>query len=271
MKIYNTELTLALWVGTFHKIVWNRKRNSMKKSLIIFALIAVLISACSASAPATAPARTQVVEPTATAIPPTATAIPSPLPPSATPAPTATATPAVSLFPDVTFSANTVCRMGPDKNYYSVITYSAGKTTQVQGRSDDGNWLNVMTQAPNKPFTCWVPVESVKGVANAPDLRVVTAAPLPTGATRAIARQRPICGVNKSNGAVVIDWTPYAEGTGFIIYRNGKNLTTVYDHEYIDHDTPGSKKAYTLTYDIQAFNAVGLAKVSASVSVTICG
>ena len=244
----------------------------MKKSLIIFALIAVLISACSAGAPATAPAQVpQVVESTATAIPPTATAIPTALPPSATPVPTATATPAVSLFPEVTFSASTVCRMGPDKNYYPVITYSAGKTTQVQGRSDDGNWLNVMTQAPNKPLTCWVPVESVKGVADVPDLRVVTAAPLPTGASLAIARQRPICGVNKNNGAVVIDWTPYADGTGFIIYRNGKNLTTVYDHEYIDHDTPGAKKAYTLIYDIQAFNAVGLSKVSASVSVTICG
>ena len=161
--------------------------------------------------------------------------------------------------------------MGPDKNYYAVITYQAGKTAQVQGRSDDSQWLNVLAQTPNKNYTCWVPVESVKQIDNIPALRVVTAAPLPTGATVAIARARPICGVNKNNGAVVIDWTPYADGTGFIIYRNGKNITTVYGHEYIDHDTPGSKTAYTLNYVIQAYNAVGLSKVTAGVSVTICG
>ena len=247
----------------------------MKKSMIIFALITLLISAGCASAGATSSAPTQALVPqvvaaTATAIP-TATAVPTALPPSATPVPAATATSAVVMFPDVTFAASTVCRMGPDKNYYPVITYAAGKTTQVQGRSDDSKWLNVMTQAPNKPFTCWVAVESVKVINDIPDLRLVVAAPLPTGASVAIARQRPICGVNKPLGAVVIDWTPYADGTGFIIYRNGKNVTTVYDHEYIDHDTPASKSAYTLTYVIQAFNAVGLSKVSAGVTVTICG
>ena len=101
-------------------------------------------------------------------------------------------------------------------------------------------------------------------------MRVVPTAPLPTGPSSAVVRQRPYCGVNKDNGSVVIDWSPYAEGTGFIIYRNGKNITTVYGGEYIDHNTPASKTAYTLEYTIQAFSSVGLSKVSASVSIKIC-
>ena len=242
----------------------------MKKSIIIFALIAILISACASNATPT-PTQAevpQVVEATATALPPTATA--SPVPPSATPAPTLTSTPAVTLFPTVTLSANTACRMGPDLNYYRVTNFTSGMTTQVQGRSDDSKWLNVLTQTKNKSFTCWIPLESVKAFEGAADLRVVPAAPLPTGAMAASARKRSICGVNKDNGSVVINWTPYGEGMGFIIYRNGKNVTTVYGGEYIDHDTPASKSAYVLTYTIQAFNSVGLSKVSASVSVPIC-
>ena len=244
----------------------------MKKSIIIFALISILVSACSSPTPTpepTAPQASPVVEATATEIPPTATA--SPVPPIPTIAPTATATQTTTLFPTVTTSENVTCRQGPDINYYKVVSFSAGQSSQVQGRNEDGKWLNVLTQAPNKSYTCWVPTASVKSFDGAADLQVVVGAPLPTGSTYATAyADHNACGVNRRNGSVVVDWSPVAEGTGFFVIRNGTNIATVYGGEYIDHDTPGSKTPYVFTYVIQAFNSVGLAKVTAIASVTLC-
>jgi hypothetical protein len=245
----------------------------MKKIIVFLALISLLVSACSANTPVptSAPVLPQAAPTkmaTATALPPTASA--SPLPPSATPEPTLTPTTAPNLFPEVTLSENVVCRKGPDVNYYRVVNYSVGQATEVQGRSADSQWVEVITNAPNKNYTCWLPVTSVKGIPSVADLDVPDVASLPTGARVVTAVRKSVCGVNKANGAVVIDWSPIAEGTGFTVIRNGRNIAQVYGGEYIDHDTPGSKTAYVYTYTIQAFNSVGISKVNASVSVTLC-
>ena len=249
-------------------------RNRMKKTIIIFALIAILISACSSGASSSTPALTrvpQVVEATATASLPTATAIvtATPQPTSSAPVPTATATPEVMYYPTVTFSADVACFMGPDKNYYRVANFSIGQSTQVQGHSDDAKWLNVLTVPPSKLFTCWVPLSSVEHFASANALQVVKAVPLPTGATLVVAREKKVCGVDKDNG-VVLDWTPAADATGFIIYRNGEIVSTVYGGEYTDHKTPVSQYPYLLTYTIQAINSVGISNFTAVTSVSIC-
>jgi hypothetical protein len=245
----------------------------MKKFIILLALTSLLVSACSANTPT--PTSAPVLPPVAptkmatpTAQPPTATA--SPVPPSATPEPTLPHTTAPNLFHAVTISENVACRKGPDLNYYRVINYSTGQATQVQGRSADSQWVEVVTNAPNKNYTCWVPVKSVKGIPSVADLDVVEVATLPNGARVVSAVKKSVCGVNKANGAVVIDWSPVAEGTGFTVIRNGRNIAQVYGGEYIDHDTPSSKTAYIYTYTIQAFNSVGISKVNASVSVTLC-
>lgn len=241
----------------------------MKNSIIILALIAIFVSACSPKSPAAIPVTPQasaVVMATATALSPTATA--SPVPPSETPAPTLTSTPPVTLFPTVTFSEKAICRLGPDLNYYPVVTYSAGQTSQVQSRSEDGAWLIVMTQVPNLSSICWIPTASVENFGEVNNLLVSIAPPLPVGPSRATS-SKGACGINK-NGAIVVEWTPVADGTGYYVYRNGHNIANVYGGRYIDHDTPGSQTPYVYTYGIQAFNSAGLSKVTASVSVTLC-
>lgn len=242
----------------------------MKKSIIVLVLAAVLISACGSQKPVTqdAPPATQVIKATATAIPPTT--IPTEAPPSVTPEPSPTPTPKVTMFPTVTFTETTVCRLGPDANYYSVVTFSKGQTSQAQGRSEDGAWLIVMSQVKIKSSTCWVPVASVENFGNVSDLTVSIAPPLPVGPTKATAAKVG-CGNRLGGvGPLTLYWSPVVDGVGYYIYRNGKNHATVYGGYYVEHDTPNSKNPYVYTYGVQAFNSVGLSKVTASISVTLC-
>jgi hypothetical protein len=245
------------------------KEKRMKKSITILVLAAVLISACGAQKPATqdAPPATRAVIATATAVPPTST--PTEVPPSTTPEPSPTATPKVTLFPTVTFTETVVCRLGPDANYYPVVNFTKGQTSQAQGRSEDGAWLIVMSQVKIKSSTCWAPVASVADFGNVDDLTVSIAPPLPVGPSRATAT-KVACGNRLGTGPLTLYWFPAVDGVGYYIYRNGKNLATIFGDYYVDHDTPNSKAPYVYTYGVQAFNSVGLSKVTASVSVTLC-
>ena len=238
----------------------------MKKSILLLILVAVLISACGAKTPV-APLATAAPVDTATAVPPTAT--PTQVPPSATPEPTSTATPEVTLFPMVTFTETAVCRLGPDVHYFSVVTFSPGQTSQAQGRSEDNGWLMIMSQAKIKSSTCWVPVASVEAFGKVSDLTVYIAPPLPVGPIRA-AVSNSACGNHSGSNPILVTWSPKVDGVGYYVYRNGKNLATVYGDYYIERDTPNSKNPYVYTYGIQAFSSVGLSKVTASVSVTLC-
>jgi hypothetical protein len=239
----------------------------MKKTILLLALIAIFVSSCSSNQPVAqnTPQASAVVA-TATAVPPTPTA--SPVPPSATPAPTATSTPHVTLFPTVTFAEKVVCRQGTDVNYYPVVTYKPGQTSQAQGRSEDSLWLVVDSQAPNKNPTCWVPVASVEDLGDISPLMVSSPPPLPVGPYKATTT-KGMCGIN-DRGAIVVEWSPVVGGSGYYVYRNGKNIATVYGGQYIDHDTPGSRTPYIYTYIIQAFNSSGLSKTTAGASVTLC-
>ena len=241
----------------------------MKKIYIILALIAITASACSPQKTAVLPVTPQpTLEPIATETPqiPTATAFPSPT--SEPPQPTLTITPSITLFPEVTFSEKAVCRFGPDTHYYRVVTFETGQTSKVQGRSEEGYWLLILTQAPNKSFTCWVTTSSVKDFGEVKNLLVSIPPPLPVGPSNA-KTNKGVCGINRQ-GAIVVEWGPVMAGTGYYVYRNGKNIAAIYDGIYIDHDTPGSKTPYVYTYTIQAFNSAGISAVVASTSVTLC-
>jgi hypothetical protein len=161
-----------------------------------------------------------------------------------------------------------ICRLGTDLNYYPVVTFTPGQTSDAQGRSADGLWLIVESKTPNKSPTCWVPAASVENFGEVNKLLVSSPPPLPIGPGSATST-KGVCGIN-NNGAIVVRWSPVVTGTGYYVYRNGRNIATVYGGQYIDRDTPRSKTAYIYNYGIQAFNSVGLSKVTASVSVTLC-
>ena len=240
----------------------------MKKLIILLALVGLVLTACSAAAPAAQP----VIALPATQVPATATLPPSPtptqLPPSLTPAPTASPTADVTLFPTVTLSQNMTCRMGPDAHYFRVIDFVSGQEVNVQARTEDSTWLMVLSETPNKNHTCWIPVSGVKAFGEVSNLIVASPPPLPIGPSRASASEG-VCGNNRK-GAIVIRWSPTVSGTGYYVIRNGKNIAGVYGDNYIDHDTPGSRTPYVYTYVIQAYDSVGLSKTMAAVSVTMC-
>jgi hypothetical protein len=241
----------------------------MKKSIIFLVMATIFLAACGAKTPApqVAPLATQTAFPTATKIRPSAT--PTEAPPTLTPEPSATATPDFTLFPTVTFAQTTVCRLGPDENYYKVVTFAPGQTSQAQGRSEDSAWLIVLSQAKNKSFTCWVPVANVEKLDNIEPLTVSIAPPLPVGPSNATS-SAGICGRNAVNKPVTIYWSPVVGGGGYYVYRNGENHATVFGGYYNDYGVPKSKDPVVYTYVIQAFNSVGLSKVKAAVSVTMC-
>lgn len=236
----------------------------MKKLLLLLVLTMLLVSACAPQpTPTPLPTAAPVIENTPTVRPPTATPAPS-----ATPEPTLTATPATELFPTVTFTQKVICRLGTDVNYFPVVTFTPGQTSRVENRSFDAQWLMIDAQTPNKNPTCWVPVASVEAVPGLENLLVSAPPPLPAGPISASVSPG-VCGVNRQ-GPITLTWSQGSAGTGYYIYRNGKNIATVYGGLYLDRDTPASKTPYTYTYGIQAFNSVGLSKVTASASVTLC-
>lgn len=109
---------------------------------------------------------------------------PSPTPPPPTPAePTATATPEGVT---VTVLQNMNVRSGPGTNYPVVGAGTAGQTTKVLGRNDDGTWLQV--EYPSANGVGWVFAELVQvtgdaqgvAVAQAPPPPPPTATPVPT-------------------------------------------------------------------------------------------
>jgi hypothetical protein len=77
-----------------------------------------------------------------------------------------------------------------------------------------------------------------------------------------------VCGTTAAH--MILEWTPVAQGVGYYIYRNGKNIGTEYSGRFRDFDTPRSKTPYIYVYMVQAFNASGVSAKSVSVSVTLC-
>jgi hypothetical protein len=252
---------------TFCKIALKEKR--MKKLMLFFVVAALFLAACGAQTPApqAAPLATSTTAPTAKPVRPTAT--PTEAPPTLTPEPSATATPNFTLFPTVTFAQATVCRLGPDENYYKVVTFTQGQTTQAQGRSEDSTWLEVLSQAKNQSFTCWIPVANIEKLENIEPMAISVAPPLPVGPSSATA-SKGVCGRNSSRKPVTIYWAPVVGGGGYYVYRNGENHATVFGGYYNDYGVSKSSAPVEYTYEIQAFNSVGLSKVKAAVKVTMC-
>jgi hypothetical protein len=233
----------------------------MKKLTLILALIALLLSACATPTPEPTAVPSNTPKPTATA-----TFTPTPKP-TATATITLTPTPAAEQFQAVTFAETVTCRMGPKKNYFAVMTYQAGDTAELNGRSEDGTWVMVSVSEKNKDPYCWVPLASIEYPGDMGSLQVPLVGPLPD-APQSLTAPNGVCG---SGSALILRWTPVTAGAGYYIYRNGTLINTTYDDQYRDFDTPQAKKAYTYTYMVQAFNAFGTSEGVAGITVTLCG
>lgn len=243
----------------------------MRKTFSVLLLITMFISGCNFAGaatnqpPNTAPPKAASATETVPA--PTPTDIPteeaSPLPPSPTPEriplPSATS----AIFPVVTLAADTICRMGPDKHYYAALRVTKGQAFEVSGRSEDSAWVSV--DAPKIGDDCWVPITSLETPGDLSALNVRYTQPLP---------DEPI-GVTVSDNAcgstnhLWLYWKT-TDAVGYRIYRNGKEIATVYGDKYRDLNTPRSKLPTIYLYEVESFNASGTS-ARAGVSVTICG
>ncbi len=245
----------------------------MKKATLLLIILTVAVSGCALGGNnrpqrsfAFTPGQSAAASETPSAVPVTATPTASPVPPTATPLPTATPP---SQFPTVTLTQDAICRKGPDKRYFILGNIAKGQTTQVNGKNTDASWISVERPGMSGSY-CWVPASDLDGLNDTSALRVLTVQqlpPLPTGVTAGPGHTPgEVCG---SSNHLVLRWLAQ-DGIGYHIYRNGKNIATVYNDYYIDFDTPGSSKPYVYTYTVEAFNGAGVSN-PASLAVTICG
>ena len=241
----------------------------MKKSFSFLLLLAMVLAGCNSAGttdrrPFNAPTAdaTTATEPPAAA-PSTPTDIPSPLPPSATPSPSPQPNATSSIFPVLTLAADAVCRMGPGQRYYAVLRVSKGKSFEVSGRNADSSWLALQAT----PFgdDCWVPVSSLENPGDLSALNEVHTQALP-GEPMNVTASANACGVVNH---LWLYWVS-VDAIGYRIYRNGKEIATVYGDKYRDLNTPRTKLPTVFLYEIEGFNASGVSG-RASIPVTICG
>ena len=241
----------------------------MKKSISLVLLVTIALAACNFNGTAgtagqgsanteAAPAATATVIPPTETPAPTETSLPATVTPTLTPQFTATS----AIYPLLTLAVDTVCRMGPDKHYYSTTAIAKGRSFEANGRSADSTWI--VLQAPRIGDYCWVPVASLDNPGDLSALSVATTQPLP-GQPLNFTASSNACGTTN----LWLRWVT-VDAVGYHIYRNGKQIATVYGSQYRDLVTPRTKLPTVYQYAIEGFNASG-ASDRAIISVTICG
>jgi hypothetical protein len=193
----------------------------MPFKVLIFTLIALLLTACSGGAadpPATlanldaALAATALAR-TPTAAPPTftpeSTEPPATEPPTDTPAPPATNTPPPTLTPTFQVLRGLVipervnCRYGPGAVYLYKYGLLAGTPMEIIGRREDAAWVLIQAVGGNNP--CWVNAELLDF-----DGDLMTVAPVDVH--------------------VVLAWSPFYDAlTGVSAARDGDTVTVFWN------------------------------------------
>lgn len=242
----------------------------MRKIFSLLWIVAIFLSGCSFAGAATDQPPVQATPETiaateaSTDLPPTdlPTEEPSPLPPTLTPDLTPMASATSAIFPVASIAADTICRMGPDKHYNAVMRVTKGQSFDVSGRSDDSLWVSI--DAPKIGDDCWVLVSNLEGLSDLSALSTRYTQPLPDEAINVTASNNA-CG---STNHLWLYWKT-VNAVGYRIYRNGKEIGTVYGDKYRDLNTPRPKLPTVYLYEVESFNASGVS-ARASVSVTIC-
>jgi hypothetical protein len=247
----------------YHTLSENRiGEYIMKKSIFLFLLTVILVSGCSGTP--TRRARSTATETPATQ-PPASTSTPKPVS-SPTEEPTITPTVTATLS-KVTLAQDTICRLGPNENYYKLYPYFKGDAFILNGRNEDNTWVLVKeNQADDLSLSCWVPVSALKNPGKLDGLSIAKYEALPIGPS-SITAPNGVCGANRP---MIVEWSPLVDGVEYRLYRNWKAVSTQTEGKYYDMDLPDKGKAVVFTYMVQAINDYGTSP-SIAVSVTYCG
>ena len=173
---------------------------------------------------------------------------------------TITLTPTYSV-PMLTVRESTNCRTGPGEQYDVVFTYLTGKTLEIVGRYDPGNfWLVKSNESPSGTCWLWGQYADVTGsywaVASVTPPATSTVAP-----PRAPVLQEWHFSCNGQTITFTVTWTDNAtDETGYRIFRNGEQLI----------ELPANTTTYTDTfttdqgveYYVEVFSPSGTANSS---------
>ena len=173
--------------------------------------------------------------------------------------PTVTITPTYSV-PTLTIKEATNCRTGPGEEYDIVVTYLTGKTLEIAGRYDPGNfWLVKSNETPNG--TCWLWGQYVEVVGSYWTVASVTPPPTATSApprAPGIVKWEFFC----SDGTLNFDatWEDNANNeTGYRIFRNGEQAAELpaASTSYTDNFAVSSEQS--VEYYVQVYGSTGTA------------
>lgn len=182
---------------------------------------------------------TVVVEDTATA-----TTIPTdtPIPFTATP----------EIDPEITLSANSNCRVGPNNRYNIIDQISAGKTLPVIGRNEENTWWQVVNATERE---CWIFNENATPNTDLSSLAIGEAPPLP-GIPQSFLVTGQLCQPGAKKFTVSFSWSSGGGETAFRIYRDGSRIIELKagKFNYKDVNAPLNKN---LSYEIEAVNENG--------------
>ena len=111
----------------------------------------------------------------------------------------------------------------------------------------------------------WVPTANLENPGDLSALNSRYTQPLPDEPINVSASDNACGGINH----LWLYWKT-TNAVGYRIYRNNKEIATVYGDKYRDLNTPRSKLPSAYLYEVESFNASGVSSRS-SISVTICG
>jgi len=182
--------------------------------------------------------------------------------PTLTPLLTATRTEAPP--PLVTLLQDANCRKGPGTGYDVITSLTKGVQSPTTGRNEASTWWQV--QVPETDILCWILGISLQPPDNPVQVPVVTIQPVP-GAPGALTVTQSTCSANLNTFPVELGWSDASGETGYRLYRNGTLLLS--SGANATSHTDQAPKATALTYELEAFNALGKAE-RVAVSVPAC-
>lgn len=186
-----------------------------------------------------------------------------------TPNPTETSTPTFTPIPEsssptATFTKNANCREGPGTEYEAVDAFLAGTTLPIDGRNEDGSWLQVRKPSGSH---CWVAASTATISGDINSVAVISAPPPPvaTNPPTVVILQPPAAPANVnvasrvcagSTYTVTLGWDDQADNeAGYRIYRNGALIATLGANSESYTDSPPVGGPYT--YSVESFNDAG--------------
>jgi len=170
---------------------------------------------------------------------------------------TGTTTPTYSV-PTLKVIEQTNCRTGPGQDYEVIFTYLKGKTLEIAGRYDPGNfWLVKSAESPTG--TCWLWGEYVEVSGSYWAVSSVTP---PATATLAPPRAPSIIewAFSCSGGLLIftVDWTDNASNeTGYRIFRNGEPAAELPANSTTFTDSVAAEAGQSIDYYIQVYSPSG--------------